>query len=115
MAAEEQIEGAGRESRALRRSCVRLLPSIGPAPSSTQDAGWSRNLAVGSRGYHRSVAGEASIHHSIHSVRVQTPSRLLALPWDPGKSFLRVALRPTRPCIPSWSSSAQSESRGRLI
>jgi hypothetical protein len=97
MAAEEQTEGAGRESRALRRSCVRLLPSIGPAPSSTQDAGWSRNLAVGSRGYHRSVAGEPSIHHSIHNVRVQTQSHLLALPWESAQEFLArcIAAYPT--------------------
>jgi hypothetical protein len=34
------------------------------------------------------VAGEASIHHSIHHVRVQTPSRLVALPWESSQRFL---------------------------
>jgi hypothetical protein len=34
------------------------------------------------------VAGEPSIHHSIHHVRVQTPSRLLSLPWESAQEFL---------------------------
>jgi len=49
------------------------------------------------RGYHRSVAGEVSIHHSIHYVRVQTPSRLLSLPWESAQEFLArcIAAYPT--------------------
>jgi hypothetical protein len=35
-----------------------------------------------------SVASEPSIHHSIHYVRVQTPSRLLAFPWDSSQELL---------------------------
>jgi hypothetical protein len=34
------------------------------------------------------VTGEVSIHHSIHYVRVQTPSRLLAFPWESAQQFL---------------------------
>jgi hypothetical protein len=87
-AAEEQPEGAGRESRALRRSCVRLLPSIGPAPSSRHDASRARNLRRDARATIERVAGEPSIHHSIHYVRVQTPSRLLSFPWESAQEFL---------------------------
>jgi hypothetical protein len=39
--------------------------------------------AHGGRGYHRSVAGE----HSIHRVRVRTPSHMVALPWDSAQAF----------------------------
>jgi hypothetical protein len=43
------------------------------------------------------VAGEPSIHHSIHYVRVQTPSRLLAFPWAAAQAFLArgIAAYPT--------------------
>jgi hypothetical protein len=43
------------------------------------------------------VAGEVSIHHSIHYVRVQTPSRLLAFPWESAQAFLArcIAAYPT--------------------
>jgi hypothetical protein len=34
------------------------------------------------------VAGEPSTHHSIHYVRVQTPSRLLSFPWESAQEFL---------------------------
>ena len=34
------------------------------------------------------MAGEPSIHHSIHYVRVQTPSRLLSFPWESAQEFL---------------------------
>ena len=34
------------------------------------------------------MTGEASIHHSIHNVRVQTPSRLLSFPWESAQEFL---------------------------
>jgi hypothetical protein len=34
------------------------------------------------------VTGEVSIHHSIHYVRVQTPSRLLTFPWESAQQFL---------------------------
>jgi hypothetical protein len=34
------------------------------------------------------VAGEPSINHSIHHVRVQTPSRLLSFPWESAQEFL---------------------------
>jgi hypothetical protein len=40
------------------------------------------------RGYHPSVAGEVSIHHSIHYVRVQTQSHLLSFPWESAQEFL---------------------------
>ena len=48
-------------------------------------------------GYARRVAGEVSLHHSIHSVRVQTPSRLLAFPWESAQEFLAhcIAAYPT--------------------
>jgi hypothetical protein len=47
--------------------------------------------------YHRSVAGEPSIHHSIHYVRVQTPTRLLSFPWESAQEFLArcIAAYPT--------------------
>jgi hypothetical protein len=43
------------------------------------------------------VAGEPSLHHSIHYVRVQTPSRLLASPWESAQEFLErcIAAYPT--------------------
>jgi hypothetical protein len=43
------------------------------------------------------VSGERSIHHSIHYVRVQTPSRLLALPWESAQELLArcIAAYPT--------------------
>jgi hypothetical protein len=43
------------------------------------------------------VTGEPSIHHSIHYVRVQTPSRLLSFPWDSAQEFLArcIAAYPT--------------------
>ena len=43
------------------------------------------------------MTGEASIHHSIHSVRVQTPSRLLSVPWESAQEFLArcIAAYPT--------------------
>ena len=43
------------------------------------------------------MSGEASIHHSIHSVRVQTPSRLLSVPWESAQEFLArcIAAYPT--------------------
>jgi len=34
------------------------------------------------------MAEEPSIHHSIHYVRVQTPSRLLSFPWESAQEFL---------------------------
>lgn len=34
------------------------------------------------------MAGEPSIHHSIHYVRVQTPTRLLSFPWESAQEFL---------------------------
>ncbi len=34
------------------------------------------------------MAGEPSIHHSIHHVRVQTPSLLLSVPWESAQEFL---------------------------
>jgi hypothetical protein len=34
------------------------------------------------------VTGEVSIHHSIDYVRVQTPSRLLPVPWESAQEFL---------------------------
>jgi hypothetical protein len=51
-----------------------------------------------SRGFdHRIVAGEVSVHHSIHYVRVQTPSRLLSFPWESAQEFLArcIAAYPT--------------------
>jgi hypothetical protein len=49
------------------------------------------------RGYHPSVAWEVSIPHSIHYVRVQTPSHLLSFPWESAQEFLVrcVAASPT--------------------
>jgi hypothetical protein len=43
------------------------------------------------------VAGEPSIHHSIHYVRVQTPTRLLSFPWESAQEFLArcIAAYPT--------------------
>ena len=43
------------------------------------------------------MAGEVSLHHSIHSVRVQTPFRLLAFPWESAQEFLArcIAAYPT--------------------
>ena len=43
------------------------------------------------------MTGEPSIHHSIHNVRVQTPSRLLSLPWESALEFLArcIAAYPT--------------------
>jgi hypothetical protein len=43
------------------------------------------------------VAGEPSIHHSIHYVRVQTPTRLVALPWASAQAYLAhcIAAYPT--------------------
>ena len=43
------------------------------------------------------MTGEVSIHHSIHYVRVQTPSRLLAFPWESAQEFLErcIAAYPT--------------------
>ena len=43
------------------------------------------------------MAGGPSIHHSIHYVRVQTPSRLLAFPWESAQEFLArcIAAYPT--------------------
>jgi hypothetical protein len=43
------------------------------------------------------VAGEPSLHHSIHYVRVQTPSRLLSFPWESAQEFLArcIAAYPT--------------------
>jgi hypothetical protein len=40
---------------------------------------------------------EVSLHHSIHSVRVQTPSRLLAFPWGSAQASLArcIAAYPT--------------------
>ena len=34
------------------------------------------------------MAGEPSVQHSIHHVRVQTPSRLLSFPWESAQEFL---------------------------
>ena len=34
------------------------------------------------------MAGEPSTHHSIHYVRAQTSSRLVALPWESAQAFL---------------------------
>jgi hypothetical protein len=61
------------------------------------------------------VAGEPSIHHSIHYVRVQTPTRLLSFPWESAQEFLGRCIAAYRAYIRSWISSAQSESRGQLI
>ncbi len=43
------------------------------------------------------MAGEVSIHHSIHYVRVQTPSRLLSFPWESAQEFMArcIAAYPT--------------------
>ena len=43
------------------------------------------------------MAGEPSIHHSIHYVRVQTPTRLLSFPWESAQEFLArcIAAYPT--------------------
>jgi hypothetical protein len=43
------------------------------------------------------MAGSPSIHHSIHYVRVQTPSRLLSFPWESAQEFLArcIATYPT--------------------
>jgi len=43
------------------------------------------------------VTAEVSLHHSIHSVRVQTPLRLLAFPWESAQEFLVrcIAAHPT--------------------
>ena len=43
------------------------------------------------------MAGEPSIHHSIHYVRVQTPSRLVSFPWESAQEFLArcIAAYPT--------------------
>jgi hypothetical protein len=43
------------------------------------------------------MAGDVSLHHSIHNVRVQTPSRLLAFPWASAQEFLArcIAAYPT--------------------
>jgi hypothetical protein len=43
------------------------------------------------------VAGEVSLHDSIRSVRVQTPTRLLAFPWESAQEFLArcIAAYPT--------------------
>jgi hypothetical protein len=40
---------------------------------------------------------EVSIRHSIHNVRVQTPSRLLSFPWESAQEFLArcIAAYPT--------------------
>jgi len=40
------------------------------------------------RGYREGVAGEVSLHQTIHYVRVQTPSRLLSFPWESAQEFL---------------------------
>ncbi len=43
------------------------------------------------------MTAEVSLHHSIHYVRVQTPSRLLAFPWESAQEFLArcIAAYPT--------------------
>jgi hypothetical protein len=43
------------------------------------------------------MASEVSLHDSIHSVRVRTPSRLLAFPWESAQEFLTrcIAAYPT--------------------
>jgi hypothetical protein len=40
---------------------------------------------------------EVSLHHSIHNIRVQTPSRLLSIPWESTQEFLAhcIAAYPT--------------------
>ncbi len=40
---------------------------------------------------------EPSIHHSIHHVRVQTPSRLLLFPWESAQEFLERCIGVSRP------------------
>ena len=43
------------------------------------------------------MAGEPSIHHSIHYVRVQLPLRLLSFPWESAQELLArcIATYPT--------------------
>jgi len=48
-------------------------------------------------GYHHRSVAEVSLHHSIHYVRVQTPSRLLSFPWESAQELLArcIAAYPT--------------------
>jgi hypothetical protein len=61
------------------------------------------------------VAGEVSLHYSIHSVRVQTPSRLLAFPWESAQAFLArcIAAYPTEhPLVTQFQGSRRLKARG---